>query len=200
MPSATSVRNAVFSDPEGIKDAVPSETYDLLKENLGKSLPITENDFNDMFYFVLNTMDKEKFLSLPDINPDLLQKIWDYKGRKINISDMLPGLKSKCFTYTSISRAVFKILLEPFYSEAFTHKRTVVPYLRLLGFKKEASDYLRTLRYSETCNIITKPSDYDLYDPMYRLDIHAAGIYSQVAANKYGTDFTEELKTGPVII
>ena len=37
-------------------------------------------------------------------------------------------------------------------------------------------------------------------DPSYRLDIYAANLYSQVCSNKYKTGFTDELKTGPVIL
>ena len=200
MPSATSVRNAILNGLDGLKGAVPSHTFDILSTNCGKVLPVSEDDFSDMIYLMINTMDKEILLNLPDINPDLLQKIFNFKGKKITVSDLILGLKSKCFTYTAISRAVFKILLEPFYSRAFNMQRNESPYIRLLGFKKTASEYLRNLRKSETCTVITKPSDYDLTDPMYMLDIHAAGIYSQVVANKYGTGFTEELKTGPVMI
>jgi predicted nucleotidyltransferase len=223
MPSATAVRKALKAGFSDIVHSVPTPVYRLISENYNRLLPIDEDDFNDMLFIKLNSMSDEELSAIPGINPDLLRKIMSFKGQQVNISDLILKAKSKCFTYTSISRALFRILLEPYYSDAYkrikadsgsvnTNKTDVcnentngdtepkIPYLRLLGFKKDASAYLRNLRYSETCNIITKPADGNLSDPLYKLDIHAANIYSQIVANKYRTGFTSELKTGPVMV
>ena len=74
------------------------------------------------------------------------------------------------------------------------------PYLRLLGFKKNSSEFLRTLRYSEQLDVITKPADGPLSNPSYMLDIFASNLYEQVCSTKYNSDFTEEIKVGPIII
>ena len=223
MPSATAVRKALKGGFSDIEQSVPAAVYKLISDDYNRLLPIDEDDFNDMLFIKLNSMSDEELSSIPGINPDLLRKIMSFKGQQVNISDLILKAKSKCFTYTSISRALFRILLEPYYSDAYksikadsgsvnTIKTDVcnentngdterkIPYLRLLGFKKDASAYLRDLRYSETCRIITKPADGNLSDPLYKLDIHAANIYSQVVSNKYRTGFTSELKTGPVMI
>lgn len=223
MPSATAVRTSLKNGFSDIGQSVPSPVYKLISENYNRSMPVDENDFNDMLFIKLNSMSDKDLSAVPGINPDLLRKIISLKGQHVNITDLILKAKSKCFTYTSISRALFRILLEPYYSDAYksikadsssvnTNKTDVcnentngdtepkIPYLRLLGFKKDASAYLRDLRYSETCRIITKPADGKLSDPLYKLDIHAANIYSQVVANKYRTGFTSELKTGPVMV
>nr|MCR5726395.1 nucleotidyltransferase family protein [Lachnospiraceae bacterium] len=178
---------------------------------------ITEDDFSSVLYMRLNTMSDEELFSIPDINPDVIHKLTNFRGKKILISDLIMNLKSKCFTYTGISRALFRILLSPFYTAAAqTHfydirpYRSVTendtdntisykPYLRVLGFKKSCSEFLRDLRYSDDINIITKPSAGPLDNPAYKLDIYAAGLYEQICSNKFKTGFTEELKTGPVI-
>ena len=185
----------------GITNAVPEKVLKLLSAESGKTFPVTEDDFNDILFCKLNCTSDNDLLKIPDANPDLIRKLIGFRRKKISISELIPMLKSKCFTYTAISRTLFKIILEPYYSNAvncsFKHSK---PYLRLLGFKKEASSFLRSLRYSETCSVITKPSDADLSDPSYMLDIYASGLYCQVYSNKYRTGFTEELKTGPVIM
>jgi len=127
------------------------------------------------------------------------------------ISKLIAEIKNKSFTYTAISRALFRVLLSPFYTKAaeavsaaaadnVTSDNAPVPYLRTLGFRSASSEFLKKLRYSDTCTIITKPADGDMNNPIYKLDIYAANLYSQICANKYKTGFTDELKTGPVIV
>ena len=225
--SATAVRNHLYSnaitksDPailsEGLSGALPLVSYDIIKDNYSKFLPITEDDFSSVLYMRLNTMSDEELFSIPAINPDVIHKLTNFRGKKILISDLIMNLKSKCFTYTGISRALFRILLSPFYTAAAqTHLNAIrpyrsvtendtennesyKPYLRVLGFKKSCSEFLRNLRYSDDIDIITKPSDGPLDNPSYKLDIFAAGLYEQICSNKFKTGFTEELKTGPVI-
>ena len=221
--SATAVRGLLCSASvtddglNSLSGALPLVSYDIIKDNYGKYLPITEDDFSSMLYMRLNTMSDEELFSIPDINPDLIHKLTDFRGKKILISDLIMNLKSKCFTYTGISRALFRILLSPFYTAAAqTHFNAIrpyrsvtendtennesyKPYLRVLGFKKSCSEFLRNLRYSDDIDIITKPSDGPLDNPAYKLDIFAAGLYEQICSNKFKTGFTEELKTGPVI-
>ncbi|MBR4777138.1 MAG: nucleotidyltransferase family protein [Lachnospiraceae bacterium] len=203
-PSATAVRNSLKdSDLISLKESIPASVCKILNDNFTEKLPVFEDDFSDMFYMRLNSASNEDINSLPDIQKDLKNKLIKYRGRQIIITDLISKLKCKAFTYTAISRAVFRLLLSPVYTDAFRYINDGIehiPYLRVLGFKKEASELLRSLRYSETCNIITKPADGNMNDPSYRLDIYAANLYSQVCSNKYKTGFTDELKTGPVIL
>lgn len=200
-PSATSVRNALQSNNIGsLRNSLPGSAFKMLNENIGKCLPIFEDDFNDMLYMRLNSSSDEDIRSIPDIHNDLKNKLINCRGKQVVISELTAGLKNKAFTYSAISRAIFKLLLSPVYTKAIQCNSANVPYLRALGLKKDSSEFLRTLRYSETCNIITKPADGNMDDPSYLLDIYASNLYNQVCSNKYKTGFTDELKTGPVII
>ena len=200
-PSATSVRNALQSNNIGsLRNSLPGSAFKMLNENMGKCLPIFEDDFNDMLYMRLNSSSDEDIRSIPDIHNDLKNMLINCRGKQVVISELTAGLKNKAFTYSAISRAIFKLLLSPVYTKAIQCNSANVPYLRALGFKKDSSEFLRTLRYSETCNIITKPADGNMDDPSYLLDIYSSNLYNQVCSNKYKTGFTDELKTGPVII
>jgi predicted nucleotidyltransferase len=155
-----------------------------------------------MLYLRLNSASDEELYAIPDTNKDIINKLIKYRGRHIVISELISEIKNKSFTYAAISRAVFKLLLSPAYTRAYasTIYNTKVPYIRVLGFRSSSSEFLKSLRYSETCSIITKPADGDMDDPSYLLDIYAANLYAQICANKYKTGFTDELKTGPVIV
>ena len=177
-----------------------------------------------MLYLRLNTASDEELYAIPDTNRDIINKLIKYRGRHIVISKLIAEIKNKSFTYTAISRALFRVLLSPYYTKAAeavsaaatatasaaeaasavesasTSDNATLPYLRTLGFRSASSEFLKKLRYSDTCTIITKPADGDMNNPIYNLDIYAANLYSQICANKYKTGFTDELKTGPVII
>ena len=227
-PSATAVRNVLLgARADALNNALPDEVYKLVKEQYSVTLPITEDDFSDMLYLRLNTASDEELYAIPDTNKDIINKLIKYRGRHIVISKLIAEIKNKSFTYTAISRALFRVLLSPYYTKAaetatatasasaaeavskavsataadnVTSDNAPVPYLRTLGFRSTSSEFLNKLRYSDTCTIITKPADGDMNNPIYKLDIYAANLYSQICANKYKTGFTDELKTGPVII
>ena len=203
-PSATSVRNAINSgDISGLSEALPPKVFELINSKCGLTLPVLENDFSDMLYIKLNSSTDEELYSIPDVNRDIINMLIKMRGRHIVISDLITSLKNKSFTYTAISRALFKLLLSPLYKEAYEYTfsgEKFRPYLRTLGFKSSASEFLRNLRKSETCSLITKPADGDMKNPVYLLDIYASDMYEQICANNYKTGFTDELKTGPVII
>lgn len=211
-PSATAVRNVLLgARADALNNALPDEVYEFVKEQYGVTLPITEDDFSDMLYLRLNTVSDEELYAIPDTNKDIINKLIKYRGRHIVISKLIAEIKNKSFTYTAISRALFRVLLSPYYTKAaevvsasaadnVTSDNAPVPYLRTLGFRSASSEFLKKLRYSDTCTIITKPADGDMNNPIYKLDIYAADLYSQICANKYKTGFTDELKTGPVIV
>ena len=233
-PSATAVRNVLLgARADTLNNALPDEVYKLVKEQYRVTLPIAEDDFSDMLYLRLNTASDEELYAIPDTNRDIINKLIKYRGRHIVISKLIAEIKNKSFTYTAISRALFRVLLSPYYTKAaeavsvsasatatasasaaadaskavsasaadnVTSDNAPVPYPRTLGFRSTSSEFLKKLRYSDTCTIITKPADGDMNNPIYKLDIYAANLYSQICANKYKTGFTDELKTGPVII
>ncbi|MBQ6024256.1 MAG: nucleotidyltransferase family protein [Lachnospiraceae bacterium] len=235
-PSATAVRNVLLGAdngtqadvlpealPKAINGSLPDEVSKLVKEQYSVTLPITEDDFSDMMYLKLNTASDDELYAIPDTNKDIINKLIKYRGRHIVISKLIAEIKNKSFTYTAISRALFRVLLSPYYTKAaeaatatatataaeavsasaadnVTSDNAPVPYLRTLGFRSASSEFLKNLRYSDTCTIITKPADGDMNNPIYNLDIYAANLYSQICANKYKTGFTDELKTGPVIV
>ena len=219
LSSATAIRD-FLCNPAGIPEipdfsplnnSLSNDVLKIVSDNYGKYLPITENDFSSMLYMRLNSCSDEELFSIPDINPDLIHKLIEFRGKKLIISDLIMDLKSKCFTYTAISRALFRILLCPAYTDAYRFLQqdysssvsasdSQKPYLRVLGFKKTCSEFLRNLRYSELIDIVTKPADGPLNNPCFKLDVYASNLYAQVYFGKFKTGFTEDLKTGPIIL
>lgn len=200
-----------------LNKSVPETVAEAIRANYQKLLPITEDDFSSLLFFRLNTAADEELMSIPDINPDLLKSILKHRRETLKITELIAKIKSKAFTYTAISRALFRILL---YIPAFCRKQSIteasgtsvnsdnlpqnnipdqteIPSLRVLGFRIEASGLLKQITDAGTCRLVTTPSSIDRNDTLLMQDVFAAELYSQVTASKYGivsdSEFTKKV-------
>ena len=78
-------------------------------------------------------------------------------------------------------------------------------YVRLLGFKKESSSFLRILQKNSDIPIITKAADYKKLLPkeahsLFEKDLFASNLYETVKCNKKSTAFTNDLQKPPIIL
>lgn len=219
-PSASALRRMLLSGdgvPGGLGTFVPEAEAEMLTDSFGHFFPLTEDDFSDLFYMRLNSISDSELNSISEINPDLLNSILKYRSVPLKISELIAKVKNKAFTYTAVSRAVFRLLLQPAQS-AFSSqtplKQTTVsgedirpasgeikkPYLRLLGFNRASSNILRHIQDEGACSLITKPADADRSDTGLQQDFNASALYSQVLYSKFGYLRTEELRQQPVIL
>lgn len=219
-PSASAIRKYLLESEElqgtDIESCMPQNMVGLLLDSYGRCLPVTEDDFSSLFYMRLNTMDDKTLLSIPDINPDLLNSILKHRFGPLKISELVSSVKNKAFTYTAVSRAIFKILLSPVNTsfggisctktvnigaaEILSPSENKKPYLRLLGFNRAYSHVLRGIQDEGGCTLITKPADADRSDEGILQDFAASAIYSQVLYSKFGYLRAEELRQTPRII
>lgn len=207
-PSATAVRNTLHSADSALLysalgTGIPSSVLESLINNKKVCLPVTLNDFSDIFHTRLNTLSEDILRSIPGINPDLMNSILNYRGYPLIISEMIAAIKSKAFTYTAISRAVTAILLyTPALSSINNSSSTnkTKPYLRLLGFNKASSGILKNINKLGDCTIINKMADADRSNPLFMQDIAAAGIYSQALYSKFHHKRNSEYCFSPIIV
>lgn len=85
------------------------------------------------------------------------------------------------------------------------HVAPVVPYARLLGFRKESADLLRMIKEKSDIPLITKLADADrLLDEsaltLLNQDIQCAHIYESVYAAKAKKTAHNEYRQSPVIL
>ena len=125
----------------------------------------------------------------PDVNKALANRIIAVFDDTSSISDFLPKLKSKLYTYTRLSRIVMNIILE--FTDAGKCNYATIPYIRILGFDKTGQQYLNAVKKNCPVPIVTKVADYK---ELLSDDIHAANIYNQVIFNKFGTKFPDEFR------
>lgn len=174
---------------------IPSASLSHLKAAEHQTFPLYEDDFSSLLYYkLLQTPHLEAYI---DCNKDLAKKIKKNLPNFKNFSTFTEQLKSKDLVYTRISRILLHILLD-LKKETFP---TEVPYVRLLGLKKEASHLLKSP--SET-PIITKLGDAKkkLSKEAYALlakEILCNELYSHICQQKFHIPIPSEFKQSPII-
>ena len=183
---------------------VPKETADLLFHP--DACFVTENDLSEMLYYKLLCEKEKDFTEYAD------SSIW----LSNRICRMLPGfrdyesfcelLKSKEVTYTRISRLLLHILLNHKQADYDRRKKTgYVPYLRLLGFRKDAAPLFSELKKHTALPLITKPAkavtllDHDAF-VLFEQDVFASDLYYGILGQKSGILQKNEYQRGIVVV
>ena len=151
-------------------------------------LYMTEEDFYPLLYYRLLYED-----ITPNYFLDFSKELTDrFKKATLPLSyeSLVEYLKTKQYTRTRIERALLHVLLQITTTDFQSFRETETGYLRILGFRKEASPLLRTLQNKASVPVITKLSDAkkqlstDAYT-MLSYDIRAARLYNAQVYHKY---------------
>ena len=220
--SATAIRRLLTDSSADVSKLpvhhLPDNIAKMITDGFGRCLPITEDDFSQALFSKISSSAPEELRQIPGINPDLLNSIIKKSTEPFLISELCAKIKSKAFTYTAVSRALFSILLSTpandFQSRSSLDSASVadvqnpVPslhiqppeYLRLLGFRKDASELLSSIKKHASVPVITKLADADFSSKMLAEDIHSANLYEQAVLSRFGRDaFRDEFRTGVII-
>ena len=192
---------------QNIIKAVPKENIDLLKKNK----PVFEDDF--LFTLQRNILDKlkrgENLTEYCDMSEELantVEKNID-ELKSSSYTDFILNLKSKNFTYTRISRALFHILLNHKKQDLKKIKsgENISAYPLLLGFKKESSELLSELKRRSKMPIISKISNAkDILSEkslkIFENNIYADFLYNSIYFEKYGESLINPYRSNVVIL
>ncbi len=188
--SATALRNLLLSPSccqenfrlsDTLSSLAPQEAASCLM-----SLPahfLTENDFSSVLYYKLLCERSRGFSLYADSSQELSNRICRALSNFRSFKNFCEKLKSKDMTYTRISRLLFHILLD-IRQKDYENGRKLgyIPYLRLLGFRKEASGFFSEIKKHALRPVITKPAQEIslLSEParlMFQKDIFSSDLY-----------------------
>lgn len=201
--SASALRQAIKSGSNSaFSEQFPAPVYELIKEHDLFRHYLTENDFSLLLHYKLLSEQSEGFSSYLDCSKELSDKIVKHLSEFTDFEQFCMLLKSKELTYTRISRVLMHILLNLKKEESAA---PVVPYARLLGFRKESADLLRMIKEKSDIPLITKLADADkILDEsaltLLNQDIQCAHIYESVYAAKTKKTAHNEYRQSPVIL
>ena len=207
-PSASAIRRELIAAwntqkflSDTLKNAQPPAVKDYLCALLENETFLIEDDFSLLLKYELLKNTPESLCAFSDMSPDLARRIYHHLNTFETFTQFAEQLKTKELTYTRICRALLHVLLNipsdlPAISPA---------YVRLLGFKKESSSFLRILQKNSDIPIITKAADYKKLLPkeahsLFEKDLFASNLYETVKCNKKSTAFTNDLQKPPIIL
>lgn len=176
FPSATFLRKQIRKTGE--------------KENLSLS------DFSSLIGYSLLTA--KDLCRIKDITPDLSDRIRNELPKYREINEFVKTIKNPSLTTGRIKRSFFQCLFD------IEKEEPVMPYLRVLGMKKEASSLL-SQKENASCQILTKlafdvPKMDDTAKKLFAKDLLASDLYRQVFCHKYNQTLPNEYQHSPIVL
>ncbi len=160
--SATAIRNLIKNnDLNLVKELVPMETYFCLEEYLNKysKFNYLEN-YNQIFLYLVRTLEKNKIQNLLDIEPGLENRLIEQGYKNNSIKEIIDSIVTKRYPRTRIQR-LFIHLLNQLDSNTFKELYKIYPsYIRVLGANKKGLYLLNEIKKNSSLPIITKFADY----------------------------------------
>ena len=169
-PSATAVRKAFFAG-----DAASAEAA------CGYPLPLSPACRPDaldlLLLYKLRTASADELKALPDCTEGLENRLKACAAESGSREDLLEKLKTRRYARARLSRLCTHALLDmPASLVANAHPT----YVRLLGFRKSASDMTAHLKQSRI-PVVAKAADGCMEDALYQLDLRAYELWALLA-------------------
>ena len=160
------------------------------KENLSLS------DFSSLIGYSLLTA--KDLCRIKDITPDLSDRIRNELPKYREINEFVKTIKNPSLTTGRIKRSFFQCLFD------IEKEEPVMPYLRVLGMKKEASSLL-SQKENASCQILSKlafdvPKMDDTAKKLFAKDLLASDLYRQVFCHKYNQTLPNEYQHSPIVL
>ncbi|MGN1156845.1 MAG: nucleotidyltransferase [Agathobacter sp.] len=202
LPSASAIRQAIFTN-SSLGDAMPEEAYAILTDCIKRNAIVEPSDLSDIMGYRLLSLQDYEYTLYADCSRELANTIQKNIANYQDFASFCQAIKSKNYTYTRISRTLLHILLGiKAWDVTLGQQEGYAPYLRVLGFRKEAAELLSAIKKEAQSPLISKPADYTSYfngcrNFMMELDLKASAIYQQILTTKKGqppaNDYTSQI-------
>lgn len=152
IASATAIRHSITQNTSGYQHCMPSSASHLLNPN---ELPSMEA-LATFLHFKLMFSKPEELYALWDIPKDLIHTFIRHAQIAPHYQTLVDLCTSKTYTRATVQRALLRILLDIRTEEIapFTCPASL-PYIRVLGCRKEATSILRLLSRKSSVPLIT---------------------------------------------
>ena len=190
--SASAIRLAVTENDAVPGYSVPEAARELFAD-LRRDTMITADDLSDMLCAELSSHTADTLSAVYDVPGDLANRILENTELPFTWTSLAESAKCKAFTRSRIDRALCHALLHITAQDAELFKKgDALPYLRVLGVRKDSGDLLSSL-----CKTSKTPLLLRLFDDtkvlsedakhLLSLDLRASALYSQILYRKTGT-------------
>ena len=170
---------------EGLNNGLNVDNYLPYPDYYDLNNFVSMKDFDSILLDRLISLDDNSYY---DINSDLFDRIKNNVSNFTTTSDFINILKAKNTNYSSISRALLRLILGYTKDDA----QDYLPYIRLLGMKKEARKLLSSV--SSSCEAVGELITSLPKNPSPLLEKHIRNdaLYEGIRALKSGTEIQNE--------
>lgn len=171
---------------------IPLSALDALNAEGALAAPIFADDFSLLLNSRLLELSQNQipFEQFADLSPELASRLLASVLNFDSFSGRIKALKSRQYTYTRISRALLHLLLGIKTETVEEYKKSErLPYARILGFRKSASQLLSKLKANSSIPTLTKiaGAESKLSEEgvqMLREELFASHLYQSVVFQK----------------
>ena len=169
--SASNIRTRLL-EKKDIKDKVPNNVYELLKDKNMES-----KYFEYLKYKILTEDDLEKFV---DVDEGLSTRIKKVINKSNSLDELIKNIKTKRYTYNKISRMLNHIFCS--FTKEENKKVKYLEYIRILGFTEKGKNYLNEIKSEINLPILNKyNTKYDALKIEKRITDLYSFIYEDIS-------------------
>ncbi len=140
--SATLIRSRILHSNDFPSQCIPNTTGIALKNYLNNFAPVDENSFTEALRYKLLLEKGNDLARFMDGSSTLANRIYTNFERLTSVSDFALFLNTKDSTYTRLMRYLTHILLHITSEDLETFSQSYLPFVRVLGFKRNSSALL----------------------------------------------------------
>lgn len=184
---------------------LPESVAALLSSHLSDNAFLCENDLSGILYYKLLLERESGYEQYLDVSRELSDRIRNRLHEYAGFHAFCDLLKTKELTYARISRSLLHIVLGITKEDAALWKgRGLIPYARVLGFRRDAGGLLSAIKDKANVPLVTKLADAEklLPEETFRLlqkELRISQLYLGLAAGKKGGVPANEY-TVPIVI
>ncbi|WP_066090768.1 nucleotidyltransferase [Anaerotignum neopropionicum] len=156
--SASAIRRGISEDQtRAALKQVPENCFDLYNDALSLGMaPIVWKNYAGPLNYKLRAMSAEELRNIFEVTEGLENRILRSIDTCYEVEDIIEFIKSKRYTRTKIQRILLHILLDIKETEVdYFMKKSRMPYIRVLGFRKENAEILGDLTINTKCPVLT---------------------------------------------
>lgn len=154
--SATAARKAILEqDLDFLQEVLPDEHFASLADFACP--PVTFDDCSLLLGEKLLNVSLEQLSNISGMPEDLARKLYKHRLDFLPSAQLVAERKDRNYTYTRVNRCLLNLMLEITKEDSLLFKENhSAPWLRILGFRKDAGPLLSELKKKATAPIIAK--------------------------------------------
>lgn len=197
LSSASAVRRAMALSEDnsfpGLEIAMPSDCFEVLREDIGKYGVTTENDYSLLLIDRLWKLGEPFLLNhYLEMTDELAHTIVKKRNLFTSFDEFAERCKSKNLTMTHIYRAFLHLILDMKKDERLDNENAFVT--QMLGFRTESEAVVREIQKQSTIPVVMNPpKEVDGLKPdqrrLFDEEMQVSNLYESVRAQKWHRSF-----------